>query len=31
MSELGILRHVDAGYDIARQVAKKKKVKIPMM
>jgi urocanate hydratase len=28
---MGILRHVDAGYDIARQVAKKKKVKIPMM
>ncbi len=28
---MGILRHVDAGYDIAKQVAKKKKVKIPMM
>jgi urocanate hydratase len=28
---MGILRHVDAGYDIARQVARKKKVKIPMM
>ncbi|MBI4725780.1 urocanate hydratase [candidate division TA06 bacterium] len=28
---MGILRHVDAGYDIAKQVARKKKVKIPMM
>ncbi|MCU0607146.1 MAG: urocanate hydratase [Candidatus Edwardsbacteria bacterium] len=28
---MGILRHVDAGYDIARKVAKAKKVKIPMM
>ncbi|MRR10295.1 urocanate hydratase, partial [bacterium] len=28
---MGILRHVDAGYDIARRVAKAKKVKIPMM
>ncbi|MDO9392267.1 MAG: urocanate hydratase [bacterium] len=28
---MGILRHVDAGYDIAKQVAKQKKVTIPMM
>jgi urocanate hydratase len=28
---MGILRHVDAGYDIAKNVAKAKKVKIPMM
>ncbi|MDO9068562.1 MAG: urocanate hydratase, partial [Deltaproteobacteria bacterium] len=28
---MGILRHVDAGYDIAKKVAKQKKVKIPMM
>jgi urocanate hydratase len=28
---MGILRHVDAGYDIAKKVARNKKVKIPMM
>ncbi len=28
---MGILRHVDAGYELARKVAKAKKVKIPMM
>jgi urocanate hydratase len=27
---MGILRHVDAGYDIAKKVAKEKSVKIPM-
>jgi urocanate hydratase len=27
---MGILRHVDAGYDIAKKVARNKKVKIPM-
>jgi urocanate hydratase len=28
---IGVARHVDAGYDLARQVAKEKGVKIPMM
>jgi urocanate hydratase len=26
----GIMRHVDAGYELAKKVAKAKKVKIPM-
>ncbi len=28
---IGVARHVDAGYDLARKVAKEKDVKIPMM
>jgi len=28
---MGILRHADAGYELAKKVAKAKKVKIPMM
>jgi len=28
---MGILRHADAGYELAKKVARAKKVKIPMM
>jgi urocanate hydratase len=28
---MGVIRHVDAGYELAKKVAKAKKVKIPMM
>jgi urocanate hydratase len=28
---IGVARHGDAGYDLARKVAKKKGVKIPMI
>jgi len=28
---MGVIRHVDAGYTAAKQFAKKKKVKVPMM
>jgi urocanate hydratase len=28
---MGVVRHVDAGYDLAIQTAKEKGVKIPMM
>ncbi len=28
---MGVLRHADAGYELARKVAKKMKVKVPMM
>jgi len=27
---IGVARHVDAGYDIAKKVAKEKGIKIPM-
>jgi urocanate hydratase len=27
----GVIRHVDAGYDVAMQVAKERGVKIPML